>query len=183
MVVNVISKIGKGLNVTALTSQSFIERLIQEDYKFFTGVPCSLLSGLIYELEDQKGEARYVPSVREDAAVGLCVGAYLAGSMPVLLMQNSGLGYCLNAFTSLNLIYKIPALVIMSWRGKAGKDAPEHIIMGDIDQALLKTAGMEYSILSEENCDEVLKKAKQKICDEKLPYTLIIEKGLFDERH
>lgn len=169
--------------MSSLTSQSFIERLIQEDYKFFTGVPCSLLSGLIYELEDQKGEARYVPSVREDAAVGLCVGAYLAGKMPVLLMQNSGLGYCLNAFTSLNLIYKIPALVIMSWRGKAGKDAPEHIIMGDIDQELLKTAGMEYSILSEENCDEVLKKAKQKICVEKLPYTLIVEKGLFDERH
>ena len=182
MVVSVISKTGKGLNVSSLTSQSFIERLIQEDYKFFTGVPCSLLSGLIYELEDQNGQVRYVPSVREDAAVGLCVGAYLAGRMPVLLMQNSGLGYCLNAFTSLNLIYKIPALVIMSWRGKAGKDAPEHIIMGDIDQELLKTAGMEYSILSEENCEEVLKKAKQKICNEKLPYTLIVEKGLFDER-
>ena len=183
MVVSVISKIGKGLNVSSLTSKSFIERLIQEDYKFFTGVPCSLLSGLIYELEDQKWEASYVPSVREDAAVGLCVGAYLAGTMPVILMQNSGLGYCLNAFTSLNLIYKIPALVIMSWRGKAGKDAPEHIIMGDIDQELLKTAGMEYSILSAENCEEVLKKAKQKIYVEKLPYTLIVEKGLFDERH
>ena len=169
--------------MSSLTSQSFIERLIQEDYKFFTGVPCSLLSGLIYELENQKDEARYVPSVREDAAVGLCVGAYLAGAMPVLLMQNSGLGYCLNAFTSLNLIYKIPALIIMSWRGKAGKDAPEHIIMGDIDQELLKTAGMEYSILSAENCEEVLKKAKQKIYVEKLPYTLIVEKGLFDERH
>jgi len=180
--VSVISITGKGLNVSSLTSKSFIERLIQEDYKFFTGVPCSLLSGLIYELEDQNCEVRYVPSVREDAAVGLCVGAYLAGTMPVLLMQNSGLGYCLNAFTSLNLIYKIPALVIMSWRGKAGKDAPEHIIMGDIDQELLKTAGMEYSILSEENCEEVLKKAKQKICNEKLPYTLIVEKGLFDER-
>lgn len=179
---SVISITGKGLNVSSLTSKSFIERLIQEDYKFFTGVPCSLLSGLIYELEDQNCEVRYVPSVREDAAVGLCVGAYLAGTMPVLLMQNSGLGYCLNAFTSLNLIYKIPALVIMSWRGKAGKDAPEHIIMGDIDQELLKTAGMEYSILSEENCEEVLKKAKQKICNEKLPYTLIVEKGLFDER-
>ncbi|MBC8284120.1 MAG: sulfopyruvate decarboxylase subunit alpha [Nitrospinae bacterium] len=168
--------------MTSLNSQSFIERLIQEDYKFFTGVPCSLLSGLIYELEGHQ-KVRYIPAVREDAAVGLCTGAYLAGTMPVLLMQNSGLGYSLNAFTSLNLIYKIPMLVIMSWRGKDGKDAPEHIIMGDIDKQLLKTAGMEYSILSEENCEEVLKKAKQKICEEKLPYTLIVEKGLFDERH
>ena len=168
--------------MSSLTSQSFIKRLIQEDYKFFTGVPCSLLSGLIYELEDQQ-EVRYIPAVREDAAVGLCTGAYLAGAMPVLLMQNSGLGYSLNAFTSLNLIYNIPILVIMSWRGKDGKDAPEHIIMGDIDKQLLKTAGMEYSLLNEENCEEVLRKAKNKICEEKLPYTLIVEKGLFDERH
>ena len=168
--------------MSSLTSQSFIKRLIQEDYKFFTGVPCSLLSGLIYELEDQQ-EVRYIPAVREDAAVGLCTGAYLAGAMPVLLMQNSGLGYSLNAFTSLNLIYNIPMLVIMSWRGKDGKDAPEHIIMGDIDKQLLKTAGMEYSLLNEDNCEEVLRKAKNKIWEEKLPYTLIIEKGLFDERH
>ena len=137
---------------------------------------------MIYELEGQQ-EARYIPAVREAAAVGLCTGAYLAGAMPVLLMQNSGLGYSLNAFTSLNLIYNIPMLVIMSWRGKDGKDAPEHIIMGDIDKQLLKTAGMEYSLLNEENCEEVLRKAKNKICEEKLPYTLIVEKGLFDERH
>ena len=168
--------------MSSLTSQSFIKRLIQENYKFFTGVPCSLLSGLIYELEGQQ-EARYIPAVREDAAVGLCTGAYLAGAMPVLLMQNSGLGYSLNAFTSLNLIYNIPMLVIMSWRGKDGKDAPEHIIMGDIDKQLLKTVGMEYSLLNEDNCEEVLRKAKNKICEEKLPYTLIVEKGLFDERH
>jgi hypothetical protein len=42
---------------------------------------------------------------------------------------------------------------------------------------------MEYSLLNKDNCDEVLRKAKNKICEEKLPYTLIIEKGLFDERH
>ena len=166
----------------SLTSQSFIKRLIQEDYKLFTGVPCSLLSGLIYELENQQ-EVRYVPAVREDAAVGLCTGAYLSGANPVLLMQNSGLGYSLNAFTSLNLIYHIPMLVIMSWRGKDGKDAPEHIIMGDIDKQLLQTAGMEYSLINEDNCGAVLQKAKKKIGEEKLPYTLIVEKGLFDERH
>lgn len=168
--------------MSSLTSQEFIDRLIRENFKFFTGVPCSLLSGLISHLEEVE-QARYVPSVREDAAVGLCVGAYLAGSMPVLLMQNSGLGYCLNAFTSLNLIYRIPVLVIMSWRGQGGKDAPEHIIMGDIDQKLLETAGMDYAVLKPDNCDQVLANAMKKINEEKLPYTLIVEKGLFDERH
>jgi sulfopyruvate decarboxylase subunit alpha len=168
--------------VSSLTSKAFIDRLIEKNFKFFTGVPCSLLSGLISHLEETE-EVKYIPSVREDAAVGLCAGAYLAGSLPVLLMQNSGLGYCLNAFTSLNLIYRIPVLVIMSWRGQGGKDAPEHIIMGDISQKLLETAGMEYSVLRPENCDEVLDIAMRKINEEKLPYTLLVEKGLFDERH
>ncbi len=168
--------------MSSLTSQAFIERLIRENFNFFTGVPCSLLSGLISCLEEVE-EAKYIPAVREDAAVGLCSGAYLAGSMPVLLMQNSGLGYSLNAFTSLNLIYKIPVLVIMSWRGQGGKDAPEHIIMGDINQKLLETAGMAYSVLKPENIDQILETAMRKINEEKLPYTLIVEKGLFDERH
>ena len=165
-----------------INSQNFFGRLKQEGFNFYTGVPCSLLSGLISHLEEVE-EVKYIPSVREDAAVGLCAGAYMAGSMPVLLMQNSGLGYCLNAFTSLNLIYHIPVLVIMSWRGQEGKDAPEHIIMGDINQKLLETAGMDYSILKPENLDQVLETAKRKINEEKLPHTLIVEKGLFDERH
>jgi len=165
-----------------LSSKTFVEKLQGYGFDFFTGVPCSLLSGLIAQLEaDQK--AGYIPSVREDAGVGLCAGAYMGGKQPVLLMQNSGFGYSLNAFTSLNLIYKIPVLVIMSWRGCGGKDAPEHIIMGDINEQLLETSGMEYAVLDENNADQVLATALKKINDEKVPYTLLVKKGLFDERH
>jgi sulfopyruvate decarboxylase subunit alpha len=165
-----------------LSSQNFIEKLQQKDFSFFTGVPCSLLSGLISSL-DKSPDVEYMPAVREDAAVGVCAGMYMAGKLPVLLMQNSGLGYCLNAFTSLNLIYNIPTLVIMSWRGFQGKDAPEHIIMGEVSEQLLQTAGMEYSVLTDDNVDEVLTTACNKIKNEALPYTLLVKKGLFDERH
>lgn len=165
-----------------LSSKEFIEKLRQEDFDFFTGVPCSLLSGLISCLEGNS-DVDYIPSVREDSAVGLCAGVYMAGRFPVLLMQNSGLGYSLNAFTSLNLIYKIPALVIMSWRGYEGKDAPEHIIMGDVCEKLLETAGMEYAELTEDNVDETLETACRKIKKDALPFTLLVKKGLFDERH
>ena len=164
-----------------LSSQNFVDQLTGEGFNFFTGVPCSLLSGLISCLEE-RADVPYIPAVREDAAVGLCAGAYMAGSLPVLLMQNSGLGYCLNAFTSLNLIYKIPTLVIMSWRGCGGKDAPEHIIMGEINEDLLKTAGMDYAIITPENHQDVLQQAIRKI-NEGIPFTLLVKKGIFDERH
>jgi sulfopyruvate decarboxylase subunit alpha len=164
-----------------LNSASFVAQLKKKGFNFFTGVPCSLLSGVISCLEDAEGVS-YVPAVREDAAVGLCAGAHMAGSKPVLLMQNSGLGYCLNAFTSLNLIYKIPTLVVMSWRGCGGKDAPEHIIMGAINEDLLKTAGMDYAIITQDNHEEVLERAVRKI-EAELPFTLLVKKGIFDERH
>jgi sulfopyruvate decarboxylase subunit alpha len=164
-----------------LSSKVFSKLLSEKGFNFYAGVPCSLLSGLIQIIDDAP-ETPYFPAVREDAAVGLCAGAYLAGRQPVLLMQNSGLGYCLNAFTSLNLIYKIPVLVIMSWRGEDGSDAPEHIIMGEINQKLLKTSSMEYSVLSTKNYQESLNTACQSI-DKGLPYTLLVGKGYFNEGH
>lgn len=165
-----------------LSSKSFIEKLRGENFDFFTGVPCSLLSGLIASLETNP-DAEYIPSVREDVAVGLCAGVYMAGRFPVALMQNSGLGYCLNALTSLNLIYQLPLLIIMSWRGFGGKDAPEHIIMGDVSEKLLETAGLQYAILTEENVDDILADACRVIKEDNLPFTILVKKGMFDERH
>ncbi len=71
----------------------------------------------------------------------------------------------------------------MSWRGYEGKDAPEHIIMGDVSEKLLETAGMDYAVLSDDNVDVALDAACNKIKKEALPYTLLVKKGLFDERH
>ena len=164
-----------------LSSKVFSELLSSKGFNFFTGVPCSLLSGLI-SIIDNDPKTPYYPAVREDAAVGLCAGAYLAGKLPVLLMQNSGLGYCLNAFTSLNLIYKIPVLVVMSWRGEDSTDAPEHIIMGEINQNLLNTCGMEYSVISSDNYKASLNTAIQQM-EKGLPYTLMVGKGYFNEGH
>ena len=70
----------------------------------------------------------------------------------------------------------------MSWRGENRSDAPEHIIMGEINQKLLQTSSMEYSILSSENYEESLNTACQKIKDG-LPYTLLVGKGYFNEGH
>lgn len=114
-------------------------------YDFFTGVPCSLISGLIAVL-DSDPDCAYYPETREDAAIGLACGAYLAGKQPVVLMQNSGLGVCINALTSLSLLYKTPALLVITWRGYQGNDAPEHVIMGDVCGRLLDTIGVSYRV-------------------------------------
>jgi sulfopyruvate decarboxylase subunit alpha len=73
---------------------------------------------------------RYLPAPREDSAIGVASGAAVAGERCVVLMQNSGLGYSLNVLTSFNLIYDVPVLLVVSWRGRDGRDAVEHDVIG-----------------------------------------------------
>lgn len=122
---------------------AFLEALRTEGYDFFTGVPCSLVSGLIAALE-QHPDTEYYAETREDAAVGLACGAFMAGRSPVVVMQNSGLGVCVNALTSMTLMYRTPCLLLITWRGYEGKDAPEHIIMGEVCGRLLETIGVPH---------------------------------------
>ena len=129
----------------AVPPERLAAALSELGYDFFTGVPCSLISGLIGVL-DESPAYPYYPETREDAAIGLACGAYLAGKQPVVLMQNSGLGVCINALTSLTLLYKTPALLVITWRGYEGKDAPEHLIMGDVCGQLLDTIGVPYRV-------------------------------------
>ena len=52
-------------------------------------------------------------------------------------MQNSGLGVSLNALGSLHLMYDLPVLILVTWRGFEGNDAPEHLVIGDVMPRLL----------------------------------------------
>ena len=123
--------------------------LTRHGFDFFTGVPCSLVEDVIAVLETER-DAPYVAAVREDAAVGLAAGAWFAGRRPCVLMQNSGLGTSLNALASLSLMYGLPALIVVTWRGHEGKDAPEHILTGKITPQILDLLGIPQRVLSAE---------------------------------
>jgi phosphonopyruvate decarboxylase len=110
-------------------------------------VPCSLVGDAIAALETHP-RLPYVPAVREDVAVGMAAGAWMAGRVPMVIMQNSGLGTSLNALVSLSLMYRFPTLVLVTWRGHAGKDAPEHIVMGDISPRLLELIAVPHRVLT-----------------------------------
>jgi phosphonopyruvate decarboxylase len=130
-----------------LTGAALAGLLEAQGYDFFTGVPCSMIESLIATLETHP-RLPYVPAVREDVAVGLAAGAWLAGRRPMVLMQNSGLGTSLNALVSLSLMYRLPALLLVTWRGHGGKDAPEHLLMGEISPRLLELIGVPHRVLS-----------------------------------
>src|SRR5581483_2295342 len=122
---------GLGRDQGVVTGRDLAARLEAQGFDFFAGVPCSLIEDLIAVLE-RHPRLPYVAAVREAVAVGLAGGAWFGGRRPAVLMQNSGLGTGLNALASFSLLYGLPALLLVTWRGHGGRDAPEHLLTGAI---------------------------------------------------
>lgn len=158
-----------------ITGADFCRLLVDSGFDFFTGVPCSLVKSVIAALEERGG---YIPETREDAAIGLAAGAYMAGKRPVVIMQNSGLGVCLNALASLSLLYHLSCLLLITWRGFQGKDAPEHLLMGEISPALLATLRIPYRVLGAEAVPDALRWAGETVRQGGKPVAVLVPPGV-----
>jgi phosphonopyruvate decarboxylase len=156
-----------------ISGRDFAVRLEQHGFDFFTGVPCSLIEDLIAVLE-RGSRTPYVAAVREDAAVGVAAGAWFGGRRPVVLMQNSGLGTSLNALASLSLMYGLPVLLVVTWRGFGGKDAPEHILTGEISPKLLELLGVPYRVLASDSLDADLAWAAAEMDARRSPVAVLV---------
>jgi sulfopyruvate decarboxylase alpha subunit len=158
-----------------IPSKTLIAGLQEQGFDFFTGVPDSTLSGVIAGLIERR---IYTPAVREDEAVAMAAGAFLGGKTPVVLMQNSGVGTSLNTIISLNLIYLQPCLLMISWRGHDGKDAPEHLVMGQVMTQLLDLVRIPHRTLTAESWQGDLKWAAQVFTKQRIPAALLVVKGV-----
>lgn len=120
-----------------IEAAQFIEHLRQLDYSQYAGVPCSFLKPFINCVIDDP-TLDYLGATSEGEAVGITMGAYLAGRKTVTMCQNSGLGNMVNPLTSLNYPFQIPTLLITTWRGQPGvKDEPQHEQMGRVTKDVL----------------------------------------------
>lgn len=162
-----------------MTGAAFAALLEAQGYDFFTGVPCSMISSLIATLEAHP-RLPYVPAVREDVAVGLAAGAWLAGRRPMVLMQNSGLGTSLNALVSLSLMYRLPALLLVTWRGHGGTDAPEHLLMGEISPSLLEMIRIPHRVLSAKTLADDIAWGRTESERLSQPVALLLPPGILD---
>jgi sulfopyruvate decarboxylase subunit alpha len=159
--------------------RQFLDLLERHGYDFFTGVPCSLFAG-VTRILDEEPRYGYVSAVREDAALGLAAGAYLGGRQPVVLMQNSGLGVSVNALVSLHQLYDIPALIVVSWRGQDGRDAPEHLIMGRVTAPFLQLLDVPFEVFDPSSIETQLRSLTETMRRTQRPVALVVPKGILD---
>lgn len=90
------------------------------DVKLVTYVPDRVLTPLIEKLHDEPSFTTF-PATREEEAVGIVSGAWMAGMLGAVLMQTSGFATLANTLASLAVPYQIPLLMVISERGTLGE--------------------------------------------------------------
>lgn len=163
----------------------FFETLKNEGLEFFTGVPDSLLSSLSAWLIAHTPE-RHIIAANEGNAVGIAAGYHLAtGKIPVVYMQNSGIGNTVNPVASLlhRDVYQIPALFLVGWRGEPGvHDEPQHVFQGKATVDMLEAMDVPAVILEQdwEKAREQLLHVIKGIRENGTPAALVIHKNTFE---
>ncbi len=162
----------------------FFDKLRDNGVKFFTGVPDSLLKDFGNYLYDVLSVPDHVIAANEGNAIALAAGSYLAsGAIPLVYLQNSGLGNTINPLLSMadKHLYAIPMLILVGWRGK-DKDAEQHMQQGRITPALVDTMGYPRTILckDEDAAHQQIDAAMHQLKSNPQPHFIIVEEGSFD---
>ncbi|HEX2093103.1 MAG TPA: thiamine pyrophosphate-dependent enzyme, partial [Longimicrobiaceae bacterium] len=157
---------------------SLVGALAEAGWTEYSGVPCSILEPIRAEVE-RGASTRYLPASVEGEAVAIGAGLWLGGRGTVVLMQNSGLGNVVNPLASLLLPYRIPVLLVVSWRGQPGvADAVHHAPMGAITPGLLDLLSVPYWILDGSlPAGEIVAAALREMEARRTPAALVVPRG------
>ena len=169
----------------AIKPLDFYKQLSSNQINFFSGVPDSLLKEFCLCIDDNIQDKNHIITANEGNAIALASGYFLATSLlPLVYMQNSGLGNAINPLLSLcdREVYSIPMLLLIGWRGEPGtKDEPQHIKQGAIQLDLLRTLDIPYEIIFKDdiNYKQKINNSIKKAKIESRPTAILIKKGTF----
>ena len=155
---------------------------------FYTGVPDSQLQALCNFLIDKYGiSEQHVIAANEGNCTALAAGHYLAtGKVPVVYMQNSGLGNIINPVASLlnDKVYAIPCIFVVGWRGEPGiHDEPQHIYQGEVTLRLLEDMDIQTFVIGKETTEEELALKMQefrKVLENGKSVAFVVRKGALE---
>jgi len=148
-----------------MDTKLFIDLLKKElNCSLFAGVPDSQLKELCYYLTQNESDNHLI-CANEGNAVAVAAGEYLStGKVPVVYLQNSGLGNIVNPVASLlnNKVYGIPCVFVVGWRGEPGvHDEPQHIYQGEVTLKLLEDMDIKPFVISKDTTEAELEKTME----------------------
>lgn len=167
--------------------KQFFEELKNAGLEFYAGVPDSLLKNFCFYVADHLPVSQHVITANEGSAIGLATGYHLAtGKVPVVYLQNSGLGNTINPLLSIAdpEVYGIPIILIIGWRGEPGfKDEPQHVKQGRVMLDMLKSMEIPFEILDQNTTDfsEKISRAVTTVQETNGPFVFAVREGTFGE--
>lgn len=126
--------------------------------RLISALPETWLVHLI-RMADEDPEVTLVRVAKEEEAIGISAGAHLAGVNSALLMQNHGFLAAINPIVSLAQLYKIPLLMLISYRGHFGEKDPWQTQGGLVTEPLLHALNIQTMHLNQPG--EVADRIKQ----------------------
>lgn len=166
-----------------LEPRMIFDALRERGATFFTGVPDSLLKDFCAYVADNSGSSQHVIAANEGAAIAMAAGHHLGtGGLPVVYLQNSGIGNAINPLVSLAdpEVYSVPMVLVVGWRGEPGvPDEPQHVKQGRVLPAILDAIELPYRVLSESDALADVAWATTVATETGRPVALIIRKGTF----
>lgn len=166
--------------------KDFVDYLKDNGIDYFAGVPDSQLSSFADYVEENCSN---IIAANEGNALAIACGYYLStGNVPLVYLQNSGLGNIVNPVTSLTHgeVYSIPVVYLIGWRGQPGvHDEPQHIKQGAITLDQLELLDIDYCVVNKETDFSDLKEIFEGNFIHKLKeecsVAVVVSKGAFKE--
>jgi len=162
-----------------INPQSLILAFKNSGINYFTGVPDSILDGFIKSLNNKKFKCIHRVAANEGGAIGLAIGYSISTKkIPVVYMQNSGLGNAINPLVSIvdKKVYGIPMILLIGSRGGFNvPDELQHCKMGPITLKTLKTLGIKYKVLNKYKIYEQIKYAKKFTTKYNQPFAIVVK--------
>ncbi len=134
--------------VSVKNSEVLFAALKSAGVSLISALPETWLVHLVNMAEDDP-DMTLIRLNKEEEGVGISAGAHLAGRKSAMLMQNHGLLISINGIVSVAQLYRIPLLMLISYRGEMGERDPWQTEGGLVTEPLLQSLGIIYRKLSD----------------------------------
>jgi sulfopyruvate decarboxylase subunit alpha len=167
--------------VSEKNSRIVYNGLKQSGVKLISALPETWLVHLI-NMAEADPDTTLVRLTREEEGIGISAGAHLAGVRSALLMQNHGFLAAINPIVSLAFLYKIPLLMLISYRGHLGERDPWQTQGGRFTEPVLKALAIPYDHLTDPANVECQIREAQSLAESSLtPVALLMSRQLMWE--
>ncbi len=129
--------------VSVANSRIIFDALKSCGIRIISALPETWLVHLI-RMAEQDEEVTLVRLAKEEEGVGISFGAHLAGVRSAMLMQNHGFLASINGIVSGAQLYRIPLLMLISYRGEFGERDPWQTEGGAVTEPLLRALRIPY---------------------------------------